>query len=121
MDQHDVNARLSRLETIIDNMSHVLEVIQRKLDNQNKINWAPVGIGVTLFLTVVGSFATIYNARINTINNAVETLANRTVEVEKGAVGRDLRIGSHDGEIIRLQQDVEKLDDRVREIEKKTD
>lgn len=115
----DVNARLYRLETIVDNISHVLDTILKKLDGQNKINWAPVGIGITLFLTVVGSFATIYNARISTLNTAVEAIATRTTEVEKSAAGSEIKLGAQDNDIKRLQSDVEKIDERVRQLEQK--
>lgn len=110
----DTNERLSRLETIIDSISHTLDKIQTKLDSQSKINWAPVAIGVTIFFTVAGSFSTIYNARINTLNNAVENIANRTVDLEKGRVENSLKTQVHEERLNRIEKDIEDLQHEMR-------
>lgn len=72
---HDsnVDARLSRLETIIDSISTTLDKIQIKLDQESKINWAPVGIGLTLFITIVSAFGTIYSTRMNATDIAIKS------------------------------------------------
>jgi outer membrane murein-binding lipoprotein Lpp len=119
LDDHDVNARLSRLETIIDSISHSLEKIQVKLDSSSKINWAPIAIGVTIFFTVAGSISTIYNARISTINNAVETLATKTQDLEKGAVGDQLKLQVQDERLKELEKDVDVLQTEHRQHNQK--
>jgi archaellum component FlaC len=98
----NVDSRLSRLETIIDAISDAVNKIEEKLDGQSKINWAPIAIGVTVFFTVAGSVSTIYNARISTINAVVGKLTDE-VSSEK---------------IMRLEKDVEDIDNRVEELEK---
>lgn len=117
---NNVDSRLSRLETIIDNISDALVKIEHKLDGNSKINWAPIAIGVTVFFTVAGSVSTVYNARISTMNTAVEMLATRMIDQEKGAVERQLRIESTAEKVERLEKDVESLDDRVNQVERKT-
>lgn len=107
--QLETNERLSRLETIIDSVNQALEKIHTKLDSQSKINWAPVAIGVTVFFTVAGSVSTIYNARISTVNTAVETLAGKTSELEKSAIADNLRTQVHEERIKELEKDVESL------------
>jgi hypothetical protein len=114
----NVDSRLSRLETIIDAISDAVNKIEEKLDGQSKINWAPIAIGVTVFFTVAGSVSTIYNARISTINTAVEQMANRTLELEKGAVVGKLTDEVSSEKIMRLEKDVEDIDNRVEELEK---
>jgi TolA-binding protein len=113
-----VDSRLSRLETIIDNISQSIEKISARLDNQGKVNWAPIAIAVTVFFTVAGSISTIYNARITTINTAVESLAKSTYELEKSTIERGLRIQTNEQKTTRLQTDIEKLDDRVSTLER---
>lgn len=113
-----VDARLSRLETLMDSISHAVIKIEEKLDGSSKINWAPIAIGVTVFFTVAGSISTIYNARISTVNTAVEQIANRTLELEKGAVAGKLNDEVSTEKIQRLEKDVEDIDNRVEEIEK---
>lgn len=114
----NVDSRLSRLETIIDNISDALTKIESKLDGSSKINWAPIAIGVTVFFTVAGSVSTVYNARISTMNTAVELLADRMLTQEKGAVERQLRIETTTEKVLRLERDVEALDNRMNNVEK---
>jgi hypothetical protein len=73
-----VDTRLSRLETIIESISSSLDKIQTKLDYESKINWTPIGIGITVFFTVVGSFATIYTARMNGTDSNIKALTEQT-------------------------------------------
>ena len=108
-DNHDVNARLSRLETLIDSIGSALGKIEAKLNEQSKINWAPIAIGVTVFFTVCGSVATIYNTRISTLNTAVETLGGRTLTLEKGAVERQLKIQGVEERVSQIEKDVDDL------------
>lgn len=114
----NVDARLSRLETLVANISNVLEKLQSKLESQSKINWAPIAIFVTVFFTVAGAVSTVYNARISTINSAVEGLARHTTELEKSNVEQRLRIQSHGESVNRLQNDVERLETRFQEHER---
>lgn len=115
---YNVDSRLSRLETIIENVSEAVNKIQNKLDTEAKINWAPIAIGVTVFFTVAGSISTIYNARITTLNTAVEAISERAIVLEKGAVERQLKIENGAEKIMNLEEDVDKLEQRVDEIEK---
>jgi hypothetical protein len=112
---HDVHARLSKLETLMDSIGEAIDRIQVKLDSQSKVNWAPIAIGVTIFFTVAGSVSTIYNARINTVNTAVEGLAQRTMDLEKGGVERGLKILSVQEKVAELEKDVEELKSEHRE------
>lgn len=105
----DVNARLSRLETIIDNVSQALDKIQSKLDNHGKINWAPIAIGVTIFFTVAGSVSTIYNARIATLNTGVENIATRVVVLEKNDVEFGVTTKVTEERIKELEKDVDEI------------
>jgi hypothetical protein len=108
-DPYNVDARLSRLETIIDNISEALERLTNKLEAKDKINWAPVAIGVTIFFTVAGSISTIYNARISTLNTAVEQIGDRTLTLEKGGVERSLKIQVQEEKIRQLEKEVEDI------------
>lgn len=108
-DNHDVNARLSRLETLIDSISAALGKIEAKLNDSAKINWAPIAIGVTIFFTVCGSVATIYNARISTLNTAVEAIANRTLDLEKGNVASQLKTQTLEQRVTQLEKDVDDM------------
>jgi prefoldin subunit 5 len=112
---HDTNTRLAKLETIIDSISQSLDKIQTKLDTTGKVNWAPIAIGVTVFFTVAGSVSTIYNARITTVNTAVEVIASKTSELEKGAVERQLKIQVNEERLKELEKDVEVLQSEHRE------
>jgi hypothetical protein len=105
----DVNARLSRLETIIESVSITLDKIQSKLDSHSKINWAPIAIGVTIFFTVAGSVSTIYNARIATLNTGVEAIATRVVVLEKNDVERGVTVKVTEERIKEIEKDVEEL------------
>lgn len=116
---HDVHARLSKLETLMDSIGEAIDKIQSKLDNQGKVNWAPIAIGVTVFFTVAGSVSTIYNARISTINNAVETLGTRTMDLEKGGVERGLKIQSLSEKVAELQDDVDEMKGERRALQEK--
>lgn len=115
---NNVDSRLSRLETIIDNISDAVNKIEEKLDSSSKINWAPVAIGVTVFFTVAGSVSTIYNTRINTLNTAVEQIVDRTLELEKDSVERRLRVDVSSEKIQRLEKDVDEIENRVSSLEK---
>lgn len=118
MSDFNVDSRLSRLETIMDTVSAALEKIQAKLDTQGKINWAPIAIGVTIFFTVAGSVSTVYNARITTLNTVVESIATSTNNLEKNEVERRLRIQSNTEKNIQQDTQIEKIDERLTEIEK---
>jgi hypothetical protein len=74
----NVDTRLSRLETIIDSISSTLDKIQNKLDTESKINWTPIGIGITIFMTVVGSFGTIYTTRMNATDSNLKAMTEAT-------------------------------------------
>jgi hypothetical protein len=74
----NVDTRLSRLETIIDSISSTLEKIQTKLDVESKINWTPIGIGVTIFMAVIGSFAAIYTTRMNGTDAGIQAITAQT-------------------------------------------
>ena len=67
----NVDTRLSKLETIIDGISATLEKIQNKLDNESKINWTPIGLGITVIFAIVGSFSTIYVTRMNAADSKI--------------------------------------------------
>jgi phosphotransferase system IIB component len=108
-DSHDVNARFTRLETLIDSISAALTKIEAKLNDSGKINWAPIAIGVTIFFTVAGSVATIYNARISTLNTAVEALGDRTLGLEKAAVGTQLKTETLEQRVSQLEKDVDDI------------
>lgn len=113
MSQHtDTTERLSRLETMIDSINLALERIQTKLETQGKVNWAPVAIGVTVFFTVAGSISTIYNARISTINTAVESIAVRSLELEKVGVESKLKIQVQEERLKQIEEDIDKLEAR---------
>jgi hypothetical protein len=71
----NVDTRLSRLETIIDSIGSTLEKIQGKLDNTGKINWTPIGLGITIFMALIGSFSTIYTTRMNQADTNIKQLA----------------------------------------------
>jgi hypothetical protein len=71
-----VDTRLSRLETIIDSISSTLEKIQDKLDTESKINWTPIGLGITIFMAVVGSFSTIYTTRMNNADSNIKSITD---------------------------------------------
>jgi hypothetical protein len=113
-EHHDVNTRLSRLETLMDSISAAINKIEVKLNESSKINWAPIAIGVTIFFTVCGSIATIYNTRISTLNSAVETLAGKTSDLEKGGVERGMKIQTVEDRVTHLEKDVEDLKDEHR-------
>jgi hypothetical protein len=70
----NVDTRLSRLETIIDSIGSTLEKIQGKLDTDSKINWTPIGLGITIFMAIIGSFSTIYTTRMNQADNNIKAL-----------------------------------------------
>lgn len=70
----NVDTRLSRLETIIDSIGSTLEKIQGKLDNTGKINWTPIGLGITIFMALIGSFSTIYTTRMNQADTNIKSL-----------------------------------------------
>lgn len=72
----NVDTRLSRLETIIDSISSTLEKIQDKLDTESKINWTPIGLGITIFMAVVGSFSTIYTTRMNNADSNIKSITD---------------------------------------------
>lgn len=71
----NTDTRLSRLETIIDSISGTLEKIQSKLDNESKINWAPIGLGITIFMAIIGSFSAIYQTRLNNADANIKALS----------------------------------------------
>jgi hypothetical protein len=104
---HNFDTRLSRLETLIDGIGEAINKIQIKLDSSNKINWAPIAIGVTIFFTVAGSISTIYNARFQTLNAAVEVLSTRTISLEKGDVEKGLKIQTVEERLTQLEKDVD--------------
>lgn len=106
---HNVNARLSRLETLIDGISSAIAEIKLALNERSRINWAPIAIGVTIFFTVCGSVATIYNARIATLNSAVELLANRTTDLEKGNMASQLKAQTVEERVTNLERSVDDL------------
>lgn len=108
-DDRNVNSRLSRLETLMDSISAAINKIEAKLNESGKINWAPIAIGVTIFFTVAGSVATIYNTRISTLNTAVEGLAHRTDDLEKGAISRQLKIDTTEQRVTQLEKDVDEI------------
>jgi len=110
-DNHDFHARLSRLETLMDSIGAAIGEIKSKLNESSKINWAPIAIGVTIFFTVCGSVATIYNTRISTLNTAVEGLANRTLDLEKGTVASQLKTQTLEERVNTLEKNVEQLQD----------
>jgi outer membrane murein-binding lipoprotein Lpp len=120
MNDFNVDSRLSRLETIMDSVSSTLEKIQSRLDNQGKVNWAPIAIGVTIFFTVAGSISTVYNARITTLNTAVESLAGKSIELEKGQIERRLQIQTATEKNSQQDEKLGKLEDRIIAIEKTT-
>lgn len=105
----DFNARLSKLETIMDSIGAAIAKIEAKLNESSKINWAPIAIGVTIFFTVCGSVATIYNARISTLNTAVEGLATRTLDLEKGGVANQLKTQTLEERVGQLEKNVDHL------------
>lgn len=72
------DTRLSRLETIIDSISSTLEKIQGKLDSDSKINWTPIGLGITIFMAIIGSFSTIYTTRMNGADANIKALSDST-------------------------------------------
>jgi uncharacterized protein YlxW (UPF0749 family) len=111
LDNYDVNARLSRLETLIDSVVTAIGKIEAKLSESSKINWAPIAIGVTIFFTVCGSVATIYNARIATLNTAVEAIANRTLDLEKGNVASQLKTQTLEERVSTLEKNVDHMQD----------
>lgn len=117
-EDYHIDSRMSRLETIVESVSKTVHKIEEKLDTKDKINWAPIAIGVTVFFTVAGSVSTIYNARISTLNSAVESIDVRTVELEKGAVERELKIQRDSEKIQVLQENEEELERRVTELER---
>jgi hypothetical protein len=108
---NDFHSRLSRLETLIDNIIGGLNKIEARLSESTKINWAPIAIGVTVFFTVCGSVATIYNTRIATLNSAVEALANRTLDLEKGDVQHTTKIQTLENRVDQIQKDIDDLKD----------
>lgn len=112
---HNTDARLSRLETLIDSIGEALNKIQNKLDSSSKINWAPIAIGVTIFFTVAGSVSTIYNARFSTLNAAVESLSTRTLDLEKGGVESGLKIQTVQERLTQLEKDVDEIQQDHRE------
>jgi exonuclease VII small subunit len=109
MSDHDFNSRLSRLETLMDSIGTAINKIEAKLNESSKINWAPIAIGVTIFFTVCGSVATIYNTRISTLNNAVEALANRTLDLEKGGVEGGMKIQTLEQRMNQIEKDVDEI------------
>lgn len=117
---YQIDSRMSRLETIVETVSKTVQKIEEKLDTKDKINWAPIAIGVTVFFTVAGSVSTIYNARISTLNTAVEHIDSRTIELEKGAVERELKIQRDSEKIQVLEKNHEDIEKRVAEIERKS-
>jgi hypothetical protein len=121
LDDKDFNigSRISRLETIVESISSSVLKIEGKLDSTNKINWAPIAIGVTIFFTVAGSVSTIYNARISTLNTVVEQHAEKLVELEKGAVERELKIQRHGEKILQTESEHDDLERRVLDLERR--
>lgn len=108
-DNNDFHSRLSRLETLIDGIGAAIGKIEAKLNETAKINWAPIAIGVTIFFTVAGSVATIYNARIATLNTAVEALGNRTLDLEKSTVAGQLKTQTLEERVGQLEKNVDQI------------
>ncbi len=107
----NVDTRLSRLETIIDSMSSTLEKIQTKLDTESKINWAPVSIGVTVFLAVVGSFGAVYTTQMGSMDTHMKALAEST---------QSLAVASTE-QRISVQTLKDRQDDMKTQVERKFD
>lgn len=121
MPENNFDVRLSRLETITETIVSSLQEIKNEIKQESKVNWAPVAIGVTVFFSVAGSVATIYNTRISTLNNAVESIATRSIDNEKTAVEHQLLIQSNKEKIDRVDKDLGRVDERLREIESDKD
>lgn len=117
----NVDTRLSRLETIIDSISVTLDKIQTKLDNNSKINWAPVSLGVTIFLAVVASFSTIYNTRITTLDDNVKIINTRLVNTEVVSTEARVTVATMNNRLNDLRADtkdqLKDVSDRVRLLE----
>jgi exonuclease VII small subunit len=122
-DNHDFNSRLSRLETLVENLLSAIGEIKVKLSEEGKINWAPIAIGVTIFFTVCGSVATIYNTRISTLNTAVEQLGNRTLDIEKANVERTIKVQTLEQRMNQVDKDLDdiKYDNHTRQRDRDRD
>lgn len=125
-----VDTRLSRLETIIEGISAGLDKIQNKLDQDAKINWTPIGIGITVFFTVVGCFATIYSSKLSATDDNIKSITTSTQALAVASTEQRIALqtmsdrqtefkNSSDRRLDDLDQKVEKTSERVAALELK--
>lgn len=109
-DERDFHQRLSKLETLMETVGTNLKTLQEKLDAKSKINWAPIAIGVSIFFTIGGSIATVYNSKIDSTMEAVTKNDSRLSILEKIAAERGIEVLTHEERIRKLERDIEFLE-----------
>lgn len=111
------DTRLSRLETIIDSISVALEKIQGKLDTDSKINWTPIGLGVTIFMAIIGSFSTIYTTRMNGADSNIKALSEATQALAVSSTEQRITVQTlkdrQDDMRIQNKEAFERIDKRI--------
>lgn len=75
-------ARLSRLETVMDSVQITLTKIEEKLTTSARINWQPIALAATLIITLGGAVNTIYSSRIEDNRVQIEQLLVRQTSTE---------------------------------------
>ena len=113
----NVDTRLSRLETIIDSISLTLDKIQTKLDTETKINWTPIGLGLTVFMAVVGSFGTIYTTRMGNADDNIKQITEQTQNLAVASTEQRITLQSVKDRQDDMKQKIEDIDKRVKAIE----
>lgn len=120
-DNHSFDTRLSRLETIIESISASLDKIQTKLDYDSKINWTPIGIGITVFFTIIGSFATIYTSKMEVTDSNMKALTEQTQALAVASTEQRIALQTMTDRQNDFrnytEQRIESLNDRVRVLE----
>ena len=113
----NVDTRLSRLETIIDSISSTLEKIQTKLDTETKINWTPIGLGITIFMAVVGSFGTIYTTRMSNTDDNIKQITEQTQNLAVASTEQRITLQSVKDRQDDMKYKFEDLDKRIKTLE----
>lgn len=116
----NVDTRLSRLETIIDSISDTLEKIQLKLDTETKINWTPIGLGLTVFMAVVGSFGTIYTTRMSNTDDNLKQITEQTQNLAVASTEQRITLQSVKDRQDDMRTKFDEMDERVKTLEKKS-
>lgn len=108
-ENNNFTERLLRLEAVVENMSTVLTKLAAQIENKGKINWAPIAIGVTIFFTVAGSVATVYNSKLDVAMEAIIKNDQRLTGIERIAAERGVTLITHEERLSKLEQEQQRL------------